>query len=114
MIRFPNAKINLGLHISRRRADGYHDLETIFYPVTTLRDALEIVPSQGVSGFHASGLPIADDAGKNLVWKAFELLNTAFPGRIHALNIYLHKAIPMGAGLGGGSADGAFALRMIQ
>lgn len=115
MLRFPNAKINLGLHITRRRPDGYHDLETIFYPLATMRDALEIVPAVGAkSAFHASGLPVGGAAESNLAWRAYALLRTRFPGKLPELDMYLHKAIPMGAGLGGGSADAAFALQMLH
>jgi len=117
MIRFPNAKINIGLQITRKRPDGYHDLETIFYPCVELRDVLEIVPTQsnsGISQFIPSGIPIAGDARTNLVWRAYELLQKECPGKIPALDIYLHKAIPMGAGLGGGSADASFLLRMLN
>lgn len=115
MLRFPNAKINLGLHITRKRADGYHELETIFYPVKDLRDALEMVPAAGAKGaFHESGLPVSGGGEANLVRKACKLLRERFPGRMPELDIYLHKAIPMGAGLGGGSADAAFALQMLN
>jgi 4-diphosphocytidyl-2-C-methyl-D-erythritol kinase len=115
MLRFPNAKINLGLHITSKRPDGYHDLETIFYPVVTMRDALEIVPAAAdAAAFRSSGLPVGGDAATNLVWRAYLLLKERFPVQLPALDIYLHKAIPMGAGLGGGSADAAFALQMIN
>ena len=115
MLRFPNSKINLGLHIIRRRADGYHDLETIFYPVATMQDALEIVPAALPTGnLFQSGLPVGGDVADNLVWRAYSLLKERYPAQVPALDIYLHKAIPMGAGLGGGSADAAFALQMIR
>jgi 4-diphosphocytidyl-2-C-methyl-D-erythritol kinase len=115
MLRFPNAKINLGLHITRKREDGFHDLETIFYPVKTMRDALEFVPAEKEKGaFHASGLPIGGDELTNLVWRAYKLMQDRFPGEVPAMDVYLHKAIPMGAGLGGGSADAAFALQMLN
>ena len=115
MLRFPNAKINLGLFITRRREDGYHDLETVFYPVHTLRDALEIVPAAGREGeLHLTGLPVGGDKGGNLVWRAYILLKERYPQSVPALDIYLHKAIPMGAGLGGGSADAAFLLQMLN
>jgi 4-diphosphocytidyl-2-C-methyl-D-erythritol kinase len=115
MLRFPNAKINLGLHITRKRDDGFHDLETIFYPVKTMRDALELVPAEGEKGtFHASGLPVGSDEQTNLVWRAYKLMQEHFPGEVPAMDLYLHKAVPMGAGLGGGSADAAFALQMLD
>src|SRR5690349_20257949 len=106
MIRFPNAKINLGLYITNRRADGYHDLETVFYPVN-LADSLEIIPAHEKAAFHPSGLPVAGDTGNNLVWRAYNLLKDKYPEQVGELDIYLLKAIPMGAGMGGGSADGA-------
>lgn len=113
MLVFPNCKINLGLIITGKRADGYHNLETVFYPIP-LNDALEIIhltdhqqPSQAIfsqSGFHISG-----DEKDNLCIKAFYLLLNDFP-QLPSIKIHLHKAIPMGAGLGGGSADAAFTL----
>jgi 4-diphosphocytidyl-2-C-methyl-D-erythritol kinase len=112
MITFPNAKINIGLNIVEKRPDGYHNLETVFYPVP-LKDALEIVPSDGKKhSFHSSGIPIEGDPDKNLVMKALHLLEKDF--HIPGLNIYLEKAIPFGAGLGGGSADAAFMLKMLN
>lgn len=115
MLVFPNCKINLGLFITNRREDGYHDLETVFYPVTGLKDALEMVPAKsGATTIHLSGKAVAGEQEKNLVWKAWQLLHEKFPGKVVALDMYLHKVIPMGAGMGGGSADGAFALRLIN
>ncbi len=112
MICFPNCKINLGLYVTRRRDDGYHDIETVFYPVPVC-DVLEIVPTPETR-LHMSGLPVAGDDNNNLVWKAYELLREKYPGTIPALDIFLHKAIPMGAGLGGGSADGALMLMLLN
>jgi len=109
---FPNCKINLGLYITRRREDGYHDIETVFYPLS-LHDALEVVPSAKTT-LHASGLAVSGSDQDNLVWKAYHLLNVAYPGKIPPLDIYLHKSIPMGAGLGGGSADGAYMLHLLN
>lgn len=115
MLRFPNAKINLGLHITRKREDGFHDLETIFYPVTSLRDALEMVPAAKPKGeFYASGLPVGGEEETNLVFRAYNLLRKRFSANVPVLDIYLRKAIPMGAGLGGGSADAAVALQMLN
>lgn len=118
MLCFPNGKINLGLYVTRKRADGYHDLETIFYPVASsakdaLRDVIEIIPATETK-MHLSGLEVTGDVEHNLVWKAYQLLAAAFPGKIQAVDIYLHKVLPMGAGLGGGSADGAFMLRLLN
>lgn len=117
MVHFPNCKINLGLNIIRKRADGFHDLETVFYPVS-LRDALETLPSpteNNTSSIHftASGLPVAGSTDSNLCVKAYHLLLQDFPA-IGSVRMHLHKAIPMGAGLGGGSADGAFALKALN
>jgi 4-diphosphocytidyl-2-C-methyl-D-erythritol kinase len=121
MLVFPNCKINLGLNIIRKREDGYHDLETVFYPVG-LRDALEmvkpgdssLVPSaqDGVE-FSSSGTEIAGLPANNLCVKACQLLKKDFPG-LPLVKMHLHKAIPLGAGLGGGSADGAFALQLLD
>ncbi len=112
MVSFPNCKINLGLYITRKRDDGYHDLETVFYPVD-LKDALEVVPAP-VTTLYMSGLPVAGTQADNLVLKAWQLLHDLYPAKVPTLEIYLHKAIPMGAGMGGGSADGAFMLRLLN
>jgi len=111
MIVFPNCKINLGLHILRRRADGFHDLETIFYPVQ-VRDALEVL-AQGELHFNSSGITVPGNADDNLCLKAWHLLKKDFP-ELLAVNIHLHKHIPIGAGLGGGSADAAFMLQLLN
>ncbi|HRO41824.1 MAG TPA: 4-(cytidine 5'-diphospho)-2-C-methyl-D-erythritol kinase [Flavipsychrobacter sp.] len=113
MLRFPNCKINLGLYITNKRADGYHDLETVFYPLR-LKDVLEIVPAKKDTSILITGKTMEGDDKSNLVWKAYELMKKNFPEQVPALDIYLHKIIPMGAGLGGGSADGAFMLHMIN
>lgn len=116
MIVFPNCKINLGLNILRKRSDGFHELETIFYPLQ-LNDALEIIashsPAKPALPFVSSGLPIAGTLTSNLCIKAYKLLRKDFPG-IPGVQIHLHKVIPTGAGLGGGSADAAFTLKMIN
>ncbi len=115
MLRFPNAKINLGLHITRKRDDGFHELETVFYPVSQLRDALEMVPAAtGKTALHLSGLSVGGETDTNLVCRAYQMLRSRYPGKIPELEIYLHKAIRMGAGLGGGSADAAVALQMLN
>ncbi|HPF50424.1 MAG TPA: 4-(cytidine 5'-diphospho)-2-C-methyl-D-erythritol kinase [Draconibacterium sp.] len=110
MICFPNAKINIGLNVVEKRTDGYHNLETIFYPVK-LSDALEIVKSEKTE-FTTSGIPIDGDSENNLVLRAYRLLQAEFD--LSAVKIHLHKMIPFGAGLGGGSADAAFALKMLN
>ena len=110
MIRFPNAKINLGLRIVSRRPDGYHNLETVFYPIQ-LQDALELVPtSDPATSLTLSGIVIDGDSRDNLVMKAWRRLSERFD--LPPVSIHLHKAIPFGAGLGGGSADAAFLLSM--
>ncbi len=111
MIAFPNCKINLGLNILRKREDGYHDLETCFVPVK-LQDAIEIVPSKGTSHFTVSGISAGNDAD-NLCLKAYNLLKSDFP-KIDEISMHLHKVIPAGAGLGGGSADAAFTLQLLN
>lgn len=117
MVLFPNCKINLGLNIIRKREDGYHDLETVFYPVQW-QDALEGIKSEVVSeelglSFSNSGLAIDGDTNNNLCVKAYQVLKKDFPG-LASVQLYLHKIIPMGAGLGGGSADGAFTLKLLN
>lgn len=115
MLSFPNCKINLGLFVTGRRADGYHSLETVFYPVQDMRDALEVVPARGAeASLTISGMAVAGDPADNLVWKAYRMLQKHYPAQVPLLDIYLHKAIPMGAGLGGGSADGSFMLRLLN
>jgi 4-diphosphocytidyl-2-C-methyl-D-erythritol kinase len=111
MIAFANCKINLGLHVTEKRADGYHNLDTVFYPVKNLYDVLEIKESAEFS-LHQSGITVQGDLSKNLVYKAYELLQKQFglPG----VETHVHKAIPMGAGLGGGSADASFMLQLLS
>lgn len=106
MILFPNAKINIGLNILRRRADGFHDIESLFYPLG-LSDILEIVPSAEFN-FSTSGLTLDADAEDNLVVKAFRLVEKEY--KVKPVAIHLHKIIPFGAGLGGGSADATFTI----
>ncbi len=108
MILFPNAKINLGLDILRRRPDGYHDIETVMYPIPWC-DILEIVPAKGsATTLTTSGRPVACPPEKNLVMKAVRALSET--AEIPPVDIYLRKIIPDGAGLGGGSADASFTL----
>ena len=109
MIVFPNAKINIGLNIIQRRPDGYHDIQTCMVPIG-LSDILEMAPSNTLS-FQSTGIPIPGE-GKNLVLQAYDLLKTDF--NIEPVAIHLHKTIPMGAGLGGGSSDAAFALKLLN
>lgn len=144
MIEFPNAKINLGLYITEKRKDGYHNIATLFYPVP-LTDSLEILPDTGVPStvqalpailqekirqfpslegqpapveghairYSQSGRILAGRPGDNLCIRAYDLLKKDFP-HLPAILMHLHKDIPAGAGLGGGSADGAWAIRMLN
>lgn len=115
MLTFPNAKINLGLNITEKRPDGYHNLETVFYPIP-IEDALEITELQGAPGekfrLHQAGLEIAGEADNNLVVRAYKLLDEQF--HLPPTDIHLFKHIPSGAGLGGGSADAAFMLKLLN
>lgn len=112
MIAFPNAKINLGLDITSRRPDGYHDLVSVFYPIPWT-DILEIVPAaEGMTTLTVTGNHVACPPEKNLVMKAYEALRAEID--IPAVDIFLHKVIPDGAGLGGGSADAAFTLTTLN
>ncbi len=110
MISFPNAKINIGLYVTEKRPDGFHNLETVFYPVGWC-DALEFVEAR-VTSFTTSGIHISGEPENNLVMKAYRLLQKDY--LLPPLNIHLHKQIPFGAGLGGGSSDGAFMLKMLN
>ena len=110
MITFPNAKINLGLNVTAKRADGYHNLETMFYPIP-LTDVLEVKESNSTT-IHIGGQLIDGDPEDNLIVKAVRLMQEFH--HIPQLEIFLQKNIPMGAGLGGGSAEAAFMLKMIN
>jgi 4-diphosphocytidyl-2-C-methyl-D-erythritol kinase len=109
MICFPNAKINLGLNVTGKRPDGYHNIETVFYPIP-LRDALEVVEADAFS-FSQTGIPLDAPAEDNLAVKAMRLLSGY---GLPPLEVHLYKAIPAGAGLGGGSADAAFMLKLLN
>jgi len=111
MILFPNAKINIGLNITERRPDGYHNLETIFYPIN-IKDALEVVASEELA-FTSSGLDIPGRVEDNLCIKGYHLLKKDYPN-LPPVKIHLHKNIPIGAGLGGGSADAAFFIKLMN
>ncbi|WP_226390589.1 4-(cytidine 5'-diphospho)-2-C-methyl-D-erythritol kinase [Penaeicola halotolerans] len=111
MVVFPNCKINLGLRITSKRNDGYHDIESCFIPVAWT-DALEIVPSSKKTSFEQSGITIPGEAQDNLCLKAFKLLQKDF--QLPEVQIHLLKNIPIGAGLGGGSADAAFTLKVLD
>jgi 4-diphosphocytidyl-2-C-methyl-D-erythritol kinase len=108
MIVFPNAKINIGLNVIEKRRDGFHNIESCFYPVPWF-DALEIIEAEKTS-FTTTGIEIPGDG--NICLDAYELLKSNFD--LPAVRIHLHKNIPIGAGLGGGSADGAFMLKLLN
>lgn len=110
VLTFPNAKINLGLRITDKRPDGFHNLQSCFYPVGWT-DALEVIPADQF-GFSSSGLPIPGDSAANLCVRAYDLLRADFD--LPPVQIHLHKIVPIGAGLGGGSADAAFALKLLN
>jgi len=110
MLVFPNAKINIGLRITEKRADGFHNLQSCFYPVGWT-DALEIIPANEFN-FSSSGLPVPGDPARNLCVKAYELLRADYA--LPPVQMHLYKNVPIGAGLGGGSADAAFALTMLN
>jgi len=110
MVAFPHCKINLGLHVIAKREDGYHTIETCFYPVPWT-DILEIIPAQEFS-FTGSGAMIPGMEEDNLCVKAYRLMQSKF--NLAPVKIHLHKVLPTGAGLGGGSSDAAFTLRLLN
>jgi 4-diphosphocytidyl-2-C-methyl-D-erythritol kinase len=110
MLTFPNAKINLGLLITEKRTDGFHNLQSCFYPVGWT-DMLEVISAENFS-FSNSGLPIPGNASTNLCVCAYELVKADFD--LPPVQMHLHKIVPIGAGLGGGSADAAFALKLLN
>jgi len=114
MITYPNAKINLGLNITEKRPDGYHNLETVFYPIP-LQDALEIKPLDGENEYllKIAGTQITGEPEDNLVIKAYRLLKQDYP-HLPSIDIHMFKHIPTGAGLGGGSSDAAFMLKLLN
>lgn len=112
MLLFPNSKINLGLNVVEKRPDGFHNIETIFYPVG-LSDALEIIiANDGNFEFNHTGLSIEGNAEDNLCIKAYRLLAEDF--KLAPVKIHLLKVIPIGAGLGGGSSDGASTIKLLN
>ena len=110
MVTFPNAKINIGLSITEKRPDGFHNLESCFYPVGWC-DVLEILPASTLS-FKSTGIPIPGNPATNLCLKAYHLIKQDFS--IPPVMIHLHKVVPIGAGLGGGSADCAFTIKTLN
>jgi 4-diphosphocytidyl-2-C-methyl-D-erythritol kinase len=111
MLVFPNAKLNLGLYITERRPDGFHNLESVFVPLPWA-DAFELLPAEAgqPTSLTLTGRPIPGDPATNLCVRAYELLQADSPA-LPPVQLYLHKIVPIGAGLGGGSADAAFALK---
>lgn len=115
MITFPNAKINLGLNIIEKRPDGYHNLETIFYPIN-LQDALEVTRRENGGDectLHISGALLEGEPEDNLVVKAYKLLKKDYPEML-PIDIHMYKHIPAGAGLGGGSSDAAHMIKLLN
>ncbi|UOQ74340.1 4-(cytidine 5'-diphospho)-2-C-methyl-D-erythritol kinase [Hymenobacter cellulosilyticus] len=110
MLVFPNAKLNLGLYVTELRPDGFRNLESVFVPLPWT-DALEVLPA-AANSLSLSGIPIPGDTATNLCWRAYELLRADFD--LRPVQMHLHKAVPIGAGLGGGSGDAAFALRALN
>lgn len=115
MLSLPNAKINIGLNIIEKRMDGYHSIESIFYPVG-LCDALEVIENTESTNeriiFTSSGIDIPGNANDNLCWFAYHLVANDY--HLPNVKVHLHKHIPIGAGLGGGSADAAFFIRLLN
>lgn len=111
MIVFPNGKINIGLRVLEKRSDGYHNIESIMVPVAFC-DILEVVPSFNNFSFDSSGITIDSSANKNLCIQAYELMKRNYP--IQEAKIHLHKLIPPGSGLGGGSSDATFTLALLR
>lgn len=115
MVVFPNCKINLGLNVISKRTDGYHNLETVFYPIA-FHDILEIIStpfSDSKVKLSVSGITLDVDPNSNICIKAYRLIKSDFP-EIPNIKLHLHKTIPIGAGIGGGSADGAFMLTALN
>lgn len=114
MIFFPNCKINIGLHVIAKRPDGYHNIETVFYPVNWC-DALEVIESKSIRNpfeYSQSGLVIAGEKKDNLIYKAWELIVSE--KKLPPIKVHLHKNIPMGAGLGGGSSNAAAFINLLN
>jgi len=110
MVTFSNCKINLGLWVKNKRPDGYHNLETVFYPVNWC-DAIEVVKAENFN-FKSYGLHIPGDPTQNIIVKAWKIVQQQY--QLSPVNIALQKAIPIGAGLGGGSANAAFTIKAIN
>jgi 4-diphosphocytidyl-2-C-methyl-D-erythritol kinase len=114
MLIYPNCKINLGLNVVEKRTDKYHNIETVFYPINWC-DALEIIEDKSANtnfNFTSTGIKIEGELENNLIYKAYQLINTN--KTLPPIKVHLHKVLPMGAGLGGGSADAAFFINTIN
>jgi 4-diphosphocytidyl-2-C-methyl-D-erythritol kinase len=114
MLVFPNCKINLGLHVTAKRPDGFHNIETVFYPISWC-DALEVIENKKTAAafqLSQSGIAIEGDVKSNILYKAWEII--ASEKKLPPLSVHLHKHIPMGAGLGGGSADAAYFINLLN
>ena len=114
MVVFPNCKINIGLRVTQKRADGYHNIETVFYPVNWC-DMLEIIENRSDETpitLTYSGIDIAGKNEDNLIYKAWQIISAK--KEVAPIKVHLHKNIPMGAGLGGGSADAAFFINQLN
>jgi 4-diphosphocytidyl-2-C-methyl-D-erythritol kinase len=114
MISFPNAKINLGLQVIQKRADGFHEIETVFVPIP-LTESVEFIESSQLL-FTTTGIEIPGNTDDNLILKAYHLFKNEVSSNvtIPPLHFHLHKHIPLGAGLGGGSSDASFVLKMLN
>jgi len=111
MLYYSNAKINLGLNVIEKRNDGFHNIETVFYPIA-VEDAMEFVPSEKLE-LTSSGIEVDCELEDNLIIKAYRLLKNDFD-IIPILRFHIHKTIPFGAGLGGGSANAAYTLKALN
>lgn len=115
MIRFPNIKINLGLKVINRRTDGFHTIESVFYPINFC-DVLEIIENKTANSpefqFTTTGLKVEGELEDNIIFKAYQLIKQQFA--IPPIKVHLHKQIPMGAGLGGGSSDAAYMIQLLN
>ncbi len=113
MIRFSNCKLNLGLYVTAKRPDGYHEIRSVMYPVDDLNDAIEVVPSDsdGVE-FTSSGLLLDCPEDKNLCVRTYRLMKERYG--IGGVKMHIHKTVPFGAGLGGGSSDAVCVIRLLD
>lgn len=115
MILFSNSKINLGLWVLNKRADGYHNIATIFYPIYW-QDVLEIIPDDSSNGnitIYTSGIPLNIPTTENILYKTYQILKQQYPN-LPSVKVYLHKNVPHGAGLGAGSANAAYFIKACQ